>query len=176
MVPMRRVHREISDPDAIRTLIDACHTVRIGTADDHGPFVVPMSFGYVWDERAWQKMRDGSTEHPVPLRLYLHSATDGRKARCFAASPRVAIEMDRELGVITGSYACAYSYSYQSLMGAGTIVPIEDEAAKAEALAHLMEHMAPGAPTTFPPEAISRVACWRIDVDELSGKERYPKK
>ena len=141
MVPMRRVHHEIQDPDAIRTLIDA-----------------------------WQKMREGSAEHPVPLRLYLHSAADGRKARCFASSPRVAIEMDRELGVIAGSYAC----SYQSIMGAGTIVPVENADAKAEALARLMEHMAPGAPVSFPPEAVSRVAVWRIDVDELSGKERYP--
>ena len=175
MVPMRRVHREISDPDAIRTLIDACQTVRIGATDDHGPFVVPMSFGYVWDKEAWQKMHEGSAEHPVPLRLYLHSATDGRKARCFASSPRVAIEMDRELGVIAGSYACSYSYSYQSIMGAGTIVPVESADAKAEALARLMEHMAPEAPVSFPPEAVSRVAVWRIDVDELSGKERYPK-
>ena len=45
MVPMRRVHREIQDPDAIHALIDACQTVRIGATDDHGPFVVPMSFG-----------------------------------------------------------------------------------------------------------------------------------
>lgn len=175
MVPMRRVHREISDPDAIHALIDACQTVRIGAADGNGPFVVPMSFGYVWDEEGWQKMREGSTEHPVPLRLYLHSAADGRKARCFASSPRVAIEMDRELGVIAGSYACSYSFSYQSIMGAGTIAAVEDGDAKAEALARLMEHMAPGAPVSFPPEAVSRVAIWRIDVDELSGKERYPK-
>lgn len=175
MVPMRRVHREIQGPDAIHALIDACQTVRIGTADGNGPFVVPMSFGYVWDEEGWQKMREGSTEHPVPLRLYLHSAAGGRKARCFASSPRVAIEMDRELGVIAGSYACSYSFSYQSIMGAGTIVPVEDGDAKAEALARLMEHMAPGTPVSFPPEAVSRVAIWRIDVDELSGKERYPK-
>lgn len=175
MVPMRRVHREIQGPDAIHALIDACQTVRIGTADGNGPFVVPMSFGYVWDEEGWQKMREGSTEHPVPLRLYLHSAADGRKAHCFASSPRVAIEMDRELGVIAGSYACSYSFSYQSIMGAGTIVPVEDGNAKAEALARLMEHMAPGTPVSFPPEAVSRVAIWRIDVDELSGKERYPK-
>lgn len=175
MVPMRRVHREIQGPDAIHALIDACQTVRIGTADGNGPFVVPMSFGYVWDEEGWQKMREGSTEHPVPLRLYLHSAADGRKARCFASSPRVAIEMDRELGVIASSYACSYSFSYQSIMGAGTIVPVEDGNAKAEALARLMEHMAPGTSVSFPPEAVSRVAIWRIDVDELSGKERYPK-
>lgn len=175
MVPMRRVHREIQDPDAIRALIDACQTVRIGATDGHGPFVVPMSFGYTWDEEGWQKMRDGSAGHPVPLRLYLHSATDGRKTYCFAASPRVAIEMDRELGVIADSYACSYSYSYQSIMGAGAIVPVENGDAKAEALARLMEHMAPGAPVSFPPEAVSRVAIWRIDVDELSGKERYPK-
>ena len=175
MVPMRRVHREISDPDAIRTLIDACQTVRIGATDDHGPFVVPMSFGYVWDKEAWQKMREGSTGHPVPLRLYLHSTADGRKALCFASSPRVAIEMDRELGVIAGSYACSYSYSYQSIMGAGTITPVENTDAKAEALARLMEHMTPGAPVSFPPEAVSHVAVWRIDVDELSGKARYRK-
>ncbi|MGN0072176.1 MAG: pyridoxamine 5'-phosphate oxidase family protein [Atopobiaceae bacterium] len=173
---MRRAHREIQDPDAIRALIDACHTVRIGCADEEGPYIVPMSFGYDWDEETWQRMHEGSAGHPIPLKLYLHSATEGRKVRCFDSEPLVAIEMDRELGVITGPYACAYSYSYQSLVGKGHIRRVEDEAGKSVALARLMEHMAPGAPTSFPPEAVARVRIWRIDVDELSGKERYPKK
>lgn len=190
MVPMRRSHREITDPTQMKDLIDSCTCVRVGASDANGPFVVPMSFGYEWSSIEFATLRDRlegikpksqvaqeaeSSDHPVPLRLYLHSATQGRKAACFDQSPRVAIEMDQELGVIEGPYACSYSYSYRSVMGSGIIVPLEDYAQKLRALELIMQHMAPDARAPFQKEAVDRVRVYRIDVDDVTGKERFPK-
>ena len=164
MRPMRRANRQITDPAEVRALIERCHTVRVGAVDEDGVFVVPLNFGYEWVGGR--------------LVLYLHSASEGRKAEAFSRGPRVAIEMVVELGVITGGYACAYSFSYQSIMGSGLISPVANVDEKRRALELIMRHMAPGAPRdssgkfSFSDEAVERVAIFRIDVDELAAKQR----
>ena len=171
MRPMRRVRRQVSDPAEIRALVERCRTVRIGAVDEDGVFVVPMSFGCEWVEAS-------EPASPGRLVLYLHSASEGRKVATFSRGPRVAIEMDVELGVITGDFSCAYSFSYQSVMGSGRIAPVGDSAEKRRALALIMRHMAPCAPCgtsgefSFSDEAVGRVAVFRIDVDELTVKQR----
>lgn len=164
MRPMRRANRQITDPAEVRALIERCHTVRVGAVDEDGVFVVPLNFGYEWVGGR--------------LVLYLHSASEGRKAEAFSRGPRVAIEMDVELGVITGGYACAYSFSHQSIMGSGLISPVANVDEKRRALELIMRHMAPDAPRdssgkfSFSDEAVERVAIFRIDVDELAAKQR----
>ena len=164
MKPMRRARRQITDPAEVRALVERCRTVRVGAVDEDGVFVVPLSFGHEWVEG-----------HLV---LYLHSAAEGRKAAAFSQRLRVAIEMDVELGVTSGDYACAYSFSYQSVMGSGAVSPVDEPAEKRRALDLIMRHMAPDAPRDtagdlpFSDEAVRRVAIFRIDVDELSAKQR----
>jgi len=45
MKTMRRVDREIKDPNAIRAIMAEAPVCRIGLSDDGMPYVVPMSFG-----------------------------------------------------------------------------------------------------------------------------------
>lgn len=164
-VPMRRAKRQVTDAEQLRSIVDACKTVRVGVVDECGMFIVPMSFGYEW----------GSAAAGLKLTLWLHSATEGRKARAFADGTRVAIEMDIEDGVITGDYSCSYSYAYRSIMGQGSICAVEDSAAKLKGLGRIMEHMAPGSNIEFSDEVVERVAVWRIDVEQFTGKQRAAK-
>lgn len=165
--PMRRAKREINDPGQLRAIIDACQTVRIGTVDAEGMFIVPMSFGYNWE------LDPDDTPH---LTLWLHSAEEGRKADAFNADgdaeAPVALEMDCEDGVITGDYSCAYSFAYRSIMGSGRIHLVHDRHEKLRGLDRIMAHLAPGAPVAFSDEAIARVAVWRVDVERFTGKQR----
>ena len=164
---MRLAKRAITEPDALRGVIEACRTVRLGAVDDEGMFIVPMSFGYEWG------VRPEGTPH---LTLWLHSADEGRKAAAFLAGGDdgvpVAIEMDCEDGLITGDFACAYSYAYRSIMGRGRVYPVRERAQKEHGLARIMEHLAPGSPQTFPQGAVDRVAVWRVEVEHFTGKQR----
>lgn len=174
---MRLAKREVTDPKALRAIVEACRTVRIGAQDDEGIFVVPMSFGYeLASDSSAPDAADGAAPGRPHLTLWLHSAGEGRKAAAFraggAAGTPVAIEMDIEEGVISGEYTCAYSFAYRSIMGSGRIYPITDPVEKAQGLARIMEHLAPAAARTFPPEALERVAVWRVDVTSFCGKQR----
>lgn len=168
MRPMRLAKREVQDPERIREIIDSCQVLHIGAQDDEGMFIVPVNFGYLWKEGA-----------AFPS-FYLHSAGQGRKAMAFCDTTSddgvsVAIELECDRGNIVGSYSCAYSRSYVSVMGAGSIHKVLDDEERILGLQLLMQHAAPGAPANFTAEGIGRVAIFRIDVEQLSAKERAPK-
>ena len=171
---MRLAKREITSEEELRGLVEECQVLRIGTVDDEGMFIVPVNFGVVWHERDAAAAHDGAIAS-----FYIHSAREGRKAACWGAGGTtgvpVAIELDRDNGNITGSYACAYSRAYASVMGSGRIVEATDEDERTRGLSLLMAHAAPGAPADFTPEAMARVAIFRIDVTQLTGKKREPK-
>ena len=166
--------REIADEGELRGLVEGCQVLRVGAVDDEGMFIVPVNFGVVWHGRDAAAAPGGAIAS-----FYIHSAREGRKAACWGSSgvtgKPVAIELDRDDGNITGDYACAYSRAYASVMGAGRIVEVADEDERCRGLSLLMAHAAPGAPASFSPETMARVAIFRIDVTQLTGKKREPK-
>lgn len=174
MKRMRLTKREIVDERELRELVEGCQVLRVGAVDDEGMFVVPVNFGVVWHGREAAAWDCG----PIAS-FYIHSAREGRKAACWSAGGTtgvpVAVELDHDGGNITGSYACAYSRAYASVMGSGRIVEVVDEDERARGLSLLMQHAAPGAPASFTAEAMTRVAIFRIDVTQLTGKKREPK-
>lgn len=165
--PMRLAAREVKGPSLLRDIVEACQTVRIGVSDAEGMFIVPMSFGYDWADPS---ELDGAAS--PRLVLWVHSAAQGRKVDAFDAEPRVAIEMDVQEGVVEGSYACAYSYAYRSIMGTGTVHRISSPAMKRYGLERIMGHVAPGASAGFTDQALARVNVYCIDLDHFTGKQR----
>ncbi len=164
MAKMRLSGREVG-PEGIREIVEASRVVRIGACDEEGIFVVPVNFGFEWISD------DGATDGES-LVIYIHSAREGRKARAFAGCPEVAVEMDVDLGLVEGSFACSYSNAYRSVMGKGVVYPVEERDEKVRALSLLMDHVAPGSQRVFSDEAVEGVAVFRIDVSEITGKAR----
>lgn len=163
---MRRAKREVSSPAELHAILKQAHVVRVASHDDEGPFITPLNYGFDWSAISPEPMA-GS----LPT-LWLHSADEGRKADAWLADPRVALELDVEAGVTTGDFACTYSFAYESIMATGHVHLVEDPAEKIHGLERIMAHMAPGAPVAFSPEAVARVAVWRIDLEHMTGKRR----
>ena len=141
MREMRLAKREITDPEVLKEIVEECDTVRLGLTDAEGMFIVPVNYGYEFTEE------NGKAE----LQLYFHGAAEGRKADALKSQSPVAVEMDCRHGIITGDYTCAYSYSYRSIMGNGTVTLLETFEEKEKGLQRIMEHMAPGAKIEFRP-------------------------
>lgn len=62
---MRRKDREITGRENIEPILRACKTCRVAMIADGAPYVVPLNFGYTWDD-------DGLT-------LYFHSGLKGTR-------------------------------------------------------------------------------------------------
>lgn len=125
MRPMRRQDRLVCDPVEIRKILEECHVCRIAYQDAEGLTIVPLNFGYIYNEE---------------LILYFHSAKVGRKIDAFQIPQAVAFEMDGAHRLIEGDEACDYSFSFVSIIGNGIVSIVEDGDEKMLALDHLMKH------------------------------------
>ena len=144
--PMRLKKREVKEKADLRRILDSCQVVRIAVGDQEGPYLVPVNFGYSWEEE-------------TGLQIYLHSAKQGRKAAAFAGSPEVGFEMDATISLL-GDYTCDYSYGYSSITGKGRITLVEEEKEKEEGLRRIACQV--GAEVKFLPEMMEKVNVYRL--------------
>ena len=153
---MRRKDRHITQADRILSIIDGCSVCRIAMQDGEGLYIVPLSFGYEYS----------GVDN---IKLYFHSANEGRKLRAITARPDVAFEMDCMEGITQGDTACAYSCAYKSITGTARASIVCDTEEKQRALSLIMEHTAKKH-FDFNSEQAAHVAIIRLDVKSISAK------
>lgn len=163
MRAMRLQKRAVTEYEDLKEILEACQVVRIGAVDEEGLFIVPVNFGYEF-------YKDSQEE--IHLKLYIHSAKEGRKAEAFAQNPNVTVEMDCAQGVLRGVYTCDYSFAYSSIMGNGVIRLVTEEAEQIYGLKLLMNHMVPKAELEFLPQMLEKVYVYCIELKDFSGKRR----
>lgn len=153
---MRRKDREVTDIQNILSIIDECKVIRLAMIDGAKPYIVPLSFGYAYD--------NGS------LTFYCHSAKEGRKLDILRKNNVVAFELDCRGSLHVGSEPCRYSYYYASVLGEGTAEFLRGSE-KCSGMTSLMRHMA-GREDLFTEEMLQNVEIIAIRVSSLSAKEK----
>lgn len=155
---MRRKDREITDFNRLLEILNACDCARLGLTDGDECYIVPMNFGFV-------------SEKTGNLKLYFHSAAEGRKIDLIKKSATAAFEADTAHELVRGKNACDCTFLYQSVMGTGNIRLLTDTKEKAAALAVIMKHYDSGFNGTFPSHALDGVALAELSVKKWSCKE-----
>lgn len=155
---MTRRERQITDRDRIIEILNRCLVVHVGLVDGDEPYVVPMNYGYTMDENGM-------------LTLYLHGATQGRKLDVMRKNPKVFVEMECDVVPFAGDVACKYGTSYQSLMGRGRAVILDDPQEKMRALSQIMKTQT-GGDFAFNERLVSVVSLIRVEVTEYTAKYR----
>lgn len=123
---MRRKDREVTDRDSILSVIEQCDTIRLGMSDQEGVYIVPLSFGYTYEEDM--------------LTFYFHSASEGRKAAILSRKPDIAFEMDTAHAFREQQTGCACTMEFACVMGRGKAELLEKPEEKLEALGRLLAH------------------------------------
>ena len=158
---MRRKDRS-RGKDFSLELIDRCtHGVMALTTGEDIPYCLPLSLVRVGDA------------------LYFHCAHQGRKVELMRANPKVCVTFvggDRLAYLDKGEYTTFF----QSVIVTGTVLEVTDDGEKTEALRALCQKLTPQAMDGDKFEqAVSRslpaTGVWRIDMEEISGKEKAPK-
>lgn len=158
---MRRADREVKDCKEIHQILESCKVCRLGMMDEGKVYIVPMNYGYEYEEGK--------------LVLYFHGAREGKKLRLLGENPSVGIEMDGEHELVAGSTACQYSYYYASIIGDGKAEIITDLEEKSKALALIMKHQTGEwfAELETNLKLGQAVGIIRVEVDEFSCKRHY---
>ena len=153
---MRRTNRQLTDPARIEAILAGCDCCRLGLCAGGQPYVVPLSFGYEWEEGR--------------LTLYFHCAREGRKLDYIAQNPRAAFEMDTSRRYLTAGTPCGWSMEYESLMGEGTITLAAAPEQKRRGLSLLMAHAGYEGEMAFPDAALAAVEVLVLRVECYSAK------
>lgn len=151
---VRRSDREITDLNRIAEIMNQCQAVSIAFAGE-APYVIPMSFGFAAEDGRFT--------------LYMHGAGEGEKIERIKADPRAAFSMFTGNEVYGTGSGCAYSTSFDSVCGSGTIRFLEG-GDKAKGLDALMAHYAPGQTFAYSPKTLDATCVMALDVAQITGK------
>ena len=154
---MRRKDREVPEPAQLLKIIQQCRVCRVAMQDAQGLYIVPLNFGYEFDNGG--------------LTLYFHSAKEGRKIDILAQSPTVAFEMDCGHQLIASEVACRNGYAFQSIIGTGHAGLVTDVDEKVKGLACIMLHQT-GREWKMTAQEADTVAVFKIEAAEFTGKIR----
>lgn len=157
---MRHRDREITDINHIESILNECKYLHLGLSDAGMPYVVPMNYGVVKDET------DG---HYV---IYLHGAHEGKKLNIIRNNPNCCFSMERKVKPFEGRLACQYGMVYESIMGFGKIVIVNEPGEKIRALTALMKTQTGKDDFQFDERMVSIVTVFGFDVEELTAKQR----
>lgn len=158
---MRRKDRARGEEFSL-ALIDRCsHGVMALNTGEDAPYCLPLSL-----------VRVGRT-------LYFHCAREGRKVALMRAYPRVCVSFvggDRPAFVEPSEYTTYF----QSVLVTGTVREVTDDQEKIQALRALCQKLTPQAMDGDKfDQAVGRslkaTGVWRIDMEDISGKEKAPK-
>ena len=155
---MRRADREVTDYQQIKSIIEQAKVVHLGMIDNDRPYIVPMQYGFVFT--------DGK------LTLYVHCAKEGRKLDVIKKNPRVFIELETNVAIVSGGdVPCKYGSEYASVMGDGRAVIVEDSAEKIFGLQLMMKTQS-GRDFEITEQMAASVTVLRIDVPCVTAKRR----
>lgn len=154
---LTRREREITDTPEILKILDKSKIVHIGLVDGDEPYVVPMNYGYTYENDI--------------LTLYLHGATEGKKLDLMRANPKVFFSIECDIEPFSGQVACQYGTSYSSIMGKGIAEILEAPEDKMSGLTRFMKTQT-GMDFEFNERLVSAVSVIKINVTSFTAKHR----
>ncbi len=148
---------EITDLQQIDAILAKAKIIHIGMVDDGYPYVVPMNYGYTFENGK--------------LTFYLHGAKTGKKLDVLRQNPNIFFSIESDTQSFEGSIACRYGMAYNSVLGKGVATLVEDVEDKKRALTILMKSQT-GKDFEITDKMVSIVSIIRIDVEEYTAKSR----
>lgn len=110
----------------VRAILDEGFVCHVGLVGEHGPVVIPTSYGRVGD------------------RLYLHGSPASRLFRGLKRGVPVCVTVTLVDALVLARSTYHHSMNYRSVVVFGEAVEVTDPSEKADALAAIVEHIVPG--------------------------------
>jgi 5-nitroimidazole antibiotic resistance protein nimB len=155
---MRRKDREVNEISEILKIADSAEVLHLGLFDGEYPYVVPLHYGYVYEDEK--------------LIFYMHGAKEGHKLDLIRENAKSCIELECDVEPISGGdIACKYSSSYSSIIAKGVCEIVEDSTEKLRGLNILMKHQT-GKKFEINEQMAKAVTVMKFTAKEFSAKAR----
>ena len=155
---MKHHTREIKENYELVDILKNAVVCRIAINALPAPYIVPMSFGFTWEES---------------LLIFFHCAHEGRKLDLLDADNRVGFELDTGHELLQSEKPCDWGMRYRSIIGTGVITKVVEPEEKTAVLDTIMRHYQYKGESPHYDEAIlKRTVVLMLTVDKISGKEK----
>jgi nitroimidazol reductase NimA-like FMN-containing flavoprotein (pyridoxamine 5'-phosphate oxidase superfamily) len=156
---MRRKDKEIIDIDEKLEIIAKCKICRLGLSENNYPYIVPLNYGFSYDEQK--------------LTLYFHCATEGRKIDIIQKNNNACFEIDCDTKLIEGKNPCDCAYEFKSIIGFGKIIFLDTKDEKINGLNYLIKQQTEkDIKHDFNENELNNVVVFKMLVDEFTGKQK----
>lgn len=155
---MRRKDRELCSTDEIEDVLRCGKIAQVAFIDNNQPYIVTMNYGYINSDNE--------------IKLYFHSANEGRKIDCINNNPDVCFTIAICDPFVAGEKACNYGMKYRSVVGYGKIRIVDDMNEKIAGLNLLMNQYTGKSNWEYDDEMLKRTTVTCIDVQSISGKQK----
>jgi len=149
---MRRKEKEITEASAIEAIIKKSLVCRIALSEGNFPYIVPLSFGY----------RDKV--------LYFHGPLKGKKIDIIKKNQNICFEFDINTEIVKAEDACHWSMKYQSVIGFGKAVLLEDLDEKRKALDIIMSQYSDRT-FQFNDATLKGTVAIKVEIESMTGKQ-----
>jgi nitroimidazol reductase NimA-like FMN-containing flavoprotein (pyridoxamine 5'-phosphate oxidase superfamily) len=153
----RKAERGRHDPESIASILDEAFVCHVAFPLDGGVCVIPTAYARHGDD------------------LYLHGSTGNRMLRALRDGAAACICVTHVDGLVYARSAFHHSVNYRSVVLFGRGEEVTEEAEKAEALHHFLDHVVPGRwPDVRPPspQELKQTLVLRFPITEASAKIR----
>ena len=158
-----RTGYHITDKTEIKAILDNCERCRIGLSEQGTPYVVPLNYGYTYDNDI--------------LTIYFHSGFDGRKMEIIRESPLACFEVDCDYKLDPDKRQDGNAVKWESIIGTGIIQEVRDIESKKKILGNMMkkfheynQHYRPNALTD---SRVINVGVFKLVLDEFKAKRIF---
>ena len=149
---MRKKEKEITDAGVIEGILGRAVVCRLGLCEDNRAYVVPVCFGY--EDNA----------------LYIHCAREGNKIDILRKNNNVCFEVEVGQKVVKRSKACEWAMEYQSVIGFGKAVFIEEPEAKRKAFDTIMRKFSES-DFEYPENVVEKTVVIKVEIESMTGKK-----
>lgn len=150
---MRRTACEIKNNGTIIQIIEKCQVCRLGLVKDNVPYIVPVSFGF----------NDNA--------IYFHTAAEGMKIDFINAGNVACFEFELGTSLLAqGDNVCDWGFSYQSVIGHGTIQEVTDHQNKVRGLNLIVKQYVEGE-RTMAAAHVAGTRVWKLEIESITGKQ-----
>ncbi len=155
---MRRKDKEITDRQAIESILDNALVLHLGLLDGDRPYIIPVNFGY-----------EGNT-------IYIHSAPEGKKIDLIRKHNIVSFQAETGLEIVHKSIPDKCGMLYRSVAGCGRAFIVESREEKKFGLELLMRHYNKGGQELWEfGRCLDEVCIIKIVIESISGKASLPR-
>ena len=155
---MRRTDRELTSKEELIDVLNGGKIVQVAFIDENEPYIVTLNYGYRWNAEK--------------IRLYFHSATEGRKIKCIKNNPNVCFTIAICDPFVQGEKACNYGMKYRSVVGYGRMRIVENDEERILGLNLLMEQYTGNDNWAYDDDMMKKTMVHCLEVEKISGKRK----